>query len=76
MSLSDNRPHTPVISVKEWLFISLMLTIPVINIVMALVWLFNRKTNPSKANYIKAVLLFWLLWTFVVGIVLATRTPA
>lgn len=60
--------HTNVVSVKEWLLVNIILTIPVVNIVMALVWAFSSRTNPSKANYSKAVMILWLIWTVLVVI--------
>lgn len=48
-------------SVKEWLITMLILLIPVVNIVMTFVWAFGSNTKPSKANYFKASILFWII---------------
>ncbi|MBC7088018.1 MAG: hypothetical protein H5T96_05955 [Tissierellales bacterium] len=49
------------VSVKEWLITMLILLIPVVNIVMTFVWAFGSNTKPSKANYFKASILFWII---------------
>lgn len=55
----------PVITVKDWMLTTLLLIIPVVNIIMLFVWAFGGGANPSKANYAKAS----LLWA-AIGIVL------
>lgn len=47
----------PIVTFKEWIITSLILIIPIVNIVMMFVWAFSSSTNPSKANYFKAQLL-------------------
>jgi heme/copper-type cytochrome/quinol oxidase subunit 2 len=44
----------------------LLSAIPVVNLVMLFLWAFGSSTNPSKANWAKATLI-WM----VIGIVLA-----
>jgi hypothetical protein len=60
----DNQ-GSPTISMGEWIITLIILAIPLVNIIMLLVWGFSGTTNPSKRNYCRAVLIF-----FVVGIVL------
>ncbi|PYI54993.1 hypothetical protein [Paenibacillus flagellatus] len=55
----------PVLTMKDWMITILLLAIPVVNIVMLFVWAFGGGTNPNKANYAKAALI-WAL----IGIVL------
>jgi hypothetical protein len=64
----------PVMSVKDWLITSLIMIIPLVNIVMLFVWAFGDGTNPNKANWAKAALLmsviavvFYILIFAVVG---------
>lgn len=54
-----------VLTVKDWMVTILLLAIPIVNLIMLFVWAFGGGTNPSKANYAKAT----LLWA-VIGIVL------
>jgi glycopeptide antibiotics resistance protein len=53
------------VRVSEWVIALLLLAIPVVNIVMMFVWAFGGGTNPSKANFAKASLI-WMA----IGIVL------
>jgi heme/copper-type cytochrome/quinol oxidase subunit 2 len=50
-----------VVTTKEWIITMLILLIPVVNIVMTFVWAFGSNTKPSKANYFKASIIFWLI---------------
>lgn len=58
------------VSLKEWMITMLILMVPIVNIVMMFVWAFGSETNPSKANYFKAALIFSLI-LFVLWIVTA-----
>lgn len=53
-----NQNTAEVVSLKDWLITLLILCIPLVNIVMMFVWAFGASTNPSKANYFKAQLIF------------------
>jgi uncharacterized integral membrane protein len=48
---------SPVISVKEWMLMTLVMIIPIVNIIMMFVWAFGEG-NPTKKNYFKASLLW------------------
>ncbi|HET6545572.1 MAG TPA: hypothetical protein VFG55_02370 [Rhodanobacteraceae bacterium] len=61
----DNQ-NSPTISLGEWIITLIILAIPLVNIIMLLVWGFSGTTNPTKRNYCRAVLIF-----FVVAIILA-----
>ncbi|WP_315971382.1 hypothetical protein [Paenibacillus sp. N3.4] len=56
-------PSSPVVSLQDWLITILLLAIPLVNIILLFIWAFGNDTNPSKANYAKAS----LIW---IGIVL------
>lgn len=58
-----------VVKVSEWLLTLIVLMIPVVNIVMLIVWLVSKKTNPSKKNYLKVQIIF-----MVFGILLSAFT--
>ena len=49
---------TPVISVGEWMLVTLILAIPLVNIVMLFVWAFGGGVNKTKANYCRAALIW------------------
>jgi hypothetical protein len=52
-----NQPVAPVITVKEWMLMMLIMIIPIVNIIMMFVWAFGEG-NPTKQNYFKASLLW------------------
>jgi len=56
------------VSLGEWMVTILLCAIPIVNIVMLFVWGFSAGTQPSKANWAKASLI-WLA-IFVVGYIL------
>ena len=47
------------ISLGEWMVTILLCAIPIVNIVMLFIWGFSSDTQPSKANWAKASLI-WL----------------
>jgi membrane protein YdbS with pleckstrin-like domain len=49
------------VTVGEWLITMLIMLIPIVNIIMMFVWAFGSGTQPSKANYFKAALIFLLI---------------
>ena len=61
-----DQNNAPVVRVGEWVVTILLLAIPIVNLVMVFVWSFGGGTNPSKANFAKASLI-WMA----IGIVLS-----
>ena len=53
------------VTLGDWMITILLSAIPIVNIIMLFVWAFGSNTNPSKANWAKATLI-WML----IGIVL------
>lgn len=47
-------------SVGDWMVTLLILSIPLVNFIVLLFWAFSSGTDPIKANFSKAALL-WLL---------------
>lgn len=72
--------NSPVIGIGEWVITLLIMAIPLVNIVMLLVWGFSRETNPSKANWAKAALiwmaigivLYLLLFSTIMAVIMKT----
>ncbi|WP_209440998.1 hypothetical protein [Paenibacillus maysiensis] len=65
---APSRPapvYPPPVSFKEWMISMLLLAIPVVGLIMLFVWAFSGSTNPSKANYAKAA----LLWAAIVVVI-------
>lgn len=61
--MHDNRPVT----LGDWMITTLILAIPIVNIIMILVWAFSSSTNPSKRTYCQAI----LVWCLIAGIFVA-----
>ena len=55
---SRQQPVAPVMSVGEWMLTLLILALPLVNIIMLFVCAFGGGTNPTKANYCKASLIW------------------
>lgn len=60
MEVIDNNSQQQPISIGQWFVTILLTAIPVVNIVMLIIWAFGANTNPSKANWAKASLI-WIL---------------
>lgn len=50
-----------VVSVGEWLMTSLIMAIPIVNIVMVFVWAFGGGAKKSKANFFKAAIIMMII---------------
>ena len=69
------QAQAPVIGVGEWVVTYIVLALPIVGLIMAFVWGFGSGTNPNKANFCKAYLIFIaiavalyvLLIVFIVG---------
>lgn len=67
----QTKPYMPFqqqvqeVTLGDWMVTILLSAIPIVNIIMLFVWAFGSDTNPSKANWAKASLI-WML----IGIVL------
>lgn len=48
-------------SANGWLVTSLIMMIPLVNLIMMFVWAFSSNTNPNKANYFKAALILFAI---------------
>ncbi|MFK5921257.1 MAG: hypothetical protein QM496_03705 [Verrucomicrobiota bacterium] len=55
--MDDDYPMT----IGDWMITMLILTIPIINIIMFLVWAFGSSGNTSRKTYCQASLLWMLI---------------
>ena len=65
----ENQSNATVVSTKDWIITLLITCIPGIGIVMLFVWAFGSGTNPNKANYAKAALI-WMAVMIVIYILI------
>ena len=56
-----------VVKTVDWVLTLLITAIPVVGIVMLFVWAFGSETNPNKANWAKAMLI-WIAIAIVLSI--------
>lgn len=66
-SVAKVEEMAPVLSIKKWLIISLILMLPIVNLVMLIIWALDEEENPNKTNFAKAQLI-WM----VIGVVFST----
>jgi hypothetical protein len=52
--------NPPPVTLGDWIITFIITAIPLVNIIMLFVWAFGD-TNPSKANWAKASLIFMLI---------------
>lgn len=54
------------IKTGEWLLTLILLAVPIVNLVVLIMWLVSKKTNPTKKNFLKAYVVM-----LVIGILLS-----
>jgi len=55
----DNK--YPEVKISDWLITLFVTAIPVIGFIMLVIWAFDKGTNPSKANWAKSQLVFFII---------------
>lgn len=68
---SNKVQASSVMSIKEWLIVIIIASIPLIGIIMLFIWAFSDDTNVNKANWAKANLIFYAI-TFGLGLLIMT----
>lgn len=61
--MDESTEKAEVLSTKDWLITIIISSIPIINIIMFFIWAFGDQTNPNKANWAKASLLWMAIAT-------------
>jgi heme/copper-type cytochrome/quinol oxidase subunit 2 len=56
-------PIAEVISIKDWMVTILITAIPVVGIIMIFVWAFSKEENLNKANWAKANLIWFAIFS-------------
>ncbi len=68
--LYPKQQYRPV-SLGEWILTWIVLTIPVVNLVMACIWAFSDTTQPSKKTFCQATLIVWAAAAVLGGVLFA-----
>jgi hypothetical protein len=76
------RPQSGEVSFGEWFLTIFLTAIPLVGIVLLFVWAFSATTNPSKANWAKAslvwagigIVLYLLIFVVILGILTTTSS--
>jgi hypothetical protein len=55
----ENQTNFNVVKTGDWFLTLLITAIPLVGFIMLFVWAFSGGTNPSKANWAKAALLWF-----------------
>lgn len=55
------QPALRPLSVKDWLITLVLTAIPIVGLILLFYWGFSDDTHPSKENWAKAALLFYLI---------------
>jgi hypothetical protein len=58
---SDLSSGVQIPTVGDWMLNFLILSIPLVNFIVLLVWAFSSDTNPIKANFSKAALIWMII---------------
>jgi len=59
--MENQTQDSSVMSVKDWVITLLVTALPIIGLVMLFVWGFGSGTNQNKANFSKAVLVWYTI---------------
>ncbi len=60
-----------VVSVGDWMATSIIMIIPLVNLIMLFVWAFGNGTPASKANWAKAALIWMLIGIVIYAVIFA-----
>lgn len=58
--MEDNR-DAQIMTVGDWMVTLLILSLPLVNSIMILVWAFSSGGNPNRRNYCLATLLWFVI---------------
>ena len=67
-AFADNSNRAPIETTGSWIVTLLIASIPIVGFIMLLVWAFGSGTNPNKANFAKASLI-WAAIVLAIGVV-------
>lgn len=54
-------PSAPVVKTGDWVLTVLISNLPLIGLIMLIVWAVDKEGNPNKANWAKAMLIWYAI---------------
>ncbi|MBI1177866.1 hypothetical protein GC207_10570 [bacterium] len=57
----ENNRDAQIMTVGDWMVTLLILSLPLVNLIMILVWAFSSGGNPNRRNYCLATLLWFVI---------------
>lgn len=60
---APSQQTATVMSVRDWLIVTLITMIPLVGFIMLFVWAFGDSVNPNKANFAKAALIMSVIFS-------------
>lgn len=66
--LGEQQLGEDVVKTGSWVLTLILLVIPVVNIISIIMALVGKKTEKSKKNFIKAVVIMWVVQIIIVGL--------
>jgi heme/copper-type cytochrome/quinol oxidase subunit 2 len=70
--IMENENNAEIVKTGEWVLTYLITAIPIVGIVMLFVWAFGSNTNPNKANWAKAALIWVAIIIALYVLIIAT----
>lgn len=49
--------QAPVLSMADWVVVFILMSLPIVNIIMLIIWTVGENVNPNKRNFAKAGLI-------------------
>ena len=66
--IEREQEQTSPLALRDWMLTLLVLAIPFVNVIMYVVWAFNRSGNVNRRNFCMASLI-WILIILVIGLI-------
>lgn len=57
----ENQTNQNVVKTSDWVLTLFIAAIPLVGLIMLFVWGFGSSTNPNKANWAKALLIWYAI---------------
>lgn len=69
---TNNDKKSQVVSTGDWLVTKILMQIPILNIILLLIWSFQKDQNYNKSNWAKATLIIYIIKIVFIIIIITT----